>query len=336
MTANEQESYIEFTTIIGDGNGGPCILDCVPYCPQELIVKQYVGEKILSLDNLKKFMRTVPAGIPDSTIKSGLPVFISGRSEPFQNQTTVDMIEWLYERGHPVTIFSSGVGLKPKDAERLVTIPIEKFVLHLPDPYHKCENLIKLNDKFHCGAGKCKLCPKETGQIKYHGDDGCLKIRHAKIPYTQEYMETRRIIELNIEHLETMSMGWNFESNQCEGMARGNTPVRKTGRRACFFLEKPGYQVQPNGEVSFCCMVRGLTEIVGNLNENTYPELAAKHSKISHRLANDPNSICHRCLIGQKDYIYKFMKFKNRFLNGRSIMQVMAGGLLEDKNASGV
>jgi hypothetical protein len=277
----DQESYIEFTTMIGNGKGGPCIVKCLRYCPQELIVSQYKGEKILSLEMFKSLMRTVPVG---------MPVFFSGRSEPFQNQQTIDMIEWAHARGNPVTIFSTCTGLKPDDARRLVKIPLDKFVLHLPDAYG-----------------------------------------NAKIPQTQDYFETRSIIETNVKHLEYMNMGWKFASNQCEGMARENTPVRKKGRRACFFLEKPGYQVQPNGEVSFCCMVRGLTEIVGNLNENTYPELAARHAEISERLATDPRSICHRCLIGEKYWLWKLTEFKNKTFGGRSIMQALSGGLLEDK-----
>ena len=276
------ESYIEFTTMIGNGKGGHCVVNCLKYCPQELIVPQYKGDTALTLDSFKSLLHTVP---------EGLPVFFSGRSEPFQNQSTIDMIEWAHQQGHPITIFSTLTGLTPEHAQRLVKVPITKLVLHLPDAY-----------------------------------------KNAKIPnHSRQYQESRAIVEDGIENIEFMSMNKSFVSNQCEGMARETTTVRRRGRRSCIFLESPGYQVQPNGEVSFCCMVRGLTEIVGNLNKSTYPELAAKHPEISHRLANDPLSICHRCVVGQKYWLWKFMKFKEEVFNGRSIMQVLSNGLLEDR-----
>ena len=266
----EQNSYIEFTTQIG------CVVACLKYCPQELIVSQYVGERVLTLDIFKKILSTVPKEVD---------VFFSGRSEPFQNQETIDMIEWAHQQGHAITIFTTLTGLLPEHAKRLVKIPLTKLVLHLPDAY-----------------------------------------RNAKIPnHDPVYQETRAIVEDGIERMEYMNMGGMFLSNLCEGMARNNTPTRRAGRRACFFLEKPGYQVQPNGEVSFCCMVRGLSGIVGNLNTSTYPELAALHPGLSYHYSTDPESMCHRCVIGTNWWVAKGMAVKDKILNGKSIKEIVMG-----------
>lgn len=266
----EQGSYIEFTTQIG------CVVACLKYCPQELIVSQYKGERVLSFEMFKHLMATVPKEVE---------VFFSGRSEPFQNQEAIDMIEWAHQRGHKIVIFTTLTGLTPDHARRLVKIPLSKLVLHLPDAY-----------------------------------------RNAKIPnHTAQYQEARAIVEDGVERIEFMNMGGLFISHKCEGMARGDTPVRKTGRRACFFLEKPGYQVQPNGEVSFCCMVRGLCGIVGNLNDNTYSELAQRHHEMSLAMSTDPDSICHRCQVGEKYWFWWLMKVKEQLLNGRTIKQILAG-----------
>lgn len=262
--------YIEFTTQMG------CRVACLKYCPQELIVKNYKGEPKLSLAMFKKLLSTVPEEVD---------VFFSGVSEPFQNQETVDMIEWAHQQGHAITIFTTLTGLTPEHARRLVKIPLTKMVLHLPDAY-----------------------------------------RNAKIPnHDPMYQETRAIVEDGIERIEFMNMGGLFVSNLCEGMARNNTPTRRGGRRVCFFLEKPGYQVQPNGEVSFCCMVRGLSGIVGNLNTSTYPELAALHPAMSHHYSTDPDSICHRCVVGGSWWIARTMRVKDRILNGRTIKEIVMG-----------
>lgn len=264
-------SYLEITTQIG------CSVACLKHCPQELIVKNYRGNRVMSLEQFKGFIRTVP---------QGLPIFFSGLSEPFQNQEAVDMISWAYHaRGHPVSVFSTLTGLKPCDAERLCEIPIDKFVLHLPDAYG-----------------------------------------NAKIPnHSQEYKDTRAIIESGIEHIETMSMGWNFVSNRCEDMARGKITELKQGRRLCNFLESPAYQLLPNGDVFFCCMVRGLSEKVGSLHENTYPELASLHPDISYRLQTDPRSVCHICNVSEKYWIRRLIQKKNEMLHDKTIMQILAG-----------
>jgi len=314
----EQESYIEFTTTIGNGRGDFCVVNCRKYCPQELIVPHYMGDPVMTFDTFKSLMQTVPIG---------LPVFFSGRSEPFQNQSTIDMIEWAHKRGHPITIFSTLTGLTPEHAKRLVKIPITKLVLHLPDPIAPCEYF---KSGICCVGEMNGYCPKS--HFPFIVNTECGGVKNAKIPnHSPTYQATRAIIEDWNVPKEYMDMGPTFKSNLCEGMTRGNTRTQKSGKRSCIFLDAPGYQVQPNGDVSFCCMVRGLTEIVGNLNESTYAELAAKHAGISKRLANDPNSICHRCVVGQKYWLREFMKFKDRMFNGRSIMQVLSNGLLEDK-----
>jgi hypothetical protein len=215
------------------------------------------------------------------TVPNNLPIFFSGLCEPFQNTETTDMILYAHRQGHLISIFSTLTGLIPDNAYKIVSIPINKFVLHLPDAYG-----------------------------------------NAKIPQTQDYFETRSIIEMNVKHLEYMNMGWGFISNKCEDMARGKATLKK-GRRLCNFLESPAYQLLPNGNVYFCCMVRGLTEKVGSLYENTYTELNNKHGSISERLQKDPNSICHYCNVSEKYWLRKAIQKKNGLLHDRTIMQIL-------------
>lgn len=260
-------SYFEITTKIG------CSINCLKYCPQEKIIQSYKGNPLMTLDQFKDFMKTVP---------QNLPIFFSGLCEPFLNPQTTDMIMWAHHKGHPISIFSTLTGLSPTNACRLIDIPIDKFVLHLPDAYG-----------------------------------------NAKIPQTRDYFETRSIIETNIKHLEYMNMGWNFVSNCCEDMARGKVKDKKRGRRLCNFLESPAYQLMPNGNVYFCCMVRGLTERVGSLYENSYGELIDKYPVITERLQKDSDSICHYCNVSERYWIRKAIQKKNELLKGKTIMQLL-------------
>ena len=128
--------YLEITTQIG------CRVNCIKYCPQELIVKNYFGNRILLLDRFIELMYTVPTNIP---------ILFAGVSEPFQNQNCIDMIEWVHNRGNPVSVSSTLVGLTYDDCIRLCDIPLERFVLHLPDA---CGNAnIPITDEY----AKC-LC----------------------------------------------------------------------------------------------------------------------------------------------------------------------------------
>jgi hypothetical protein len=259
-------SYLEITTQIG------CRIGCLNYCPQEIIIKNYKGNKTMTFEQFKFLIETVPRT---------LPIFFSGLCEPFQNPETTDMILYANRIGHPISVFSTLTGLNPDNARKLIVVPIDKFVLHLPDAYG-----------------------------------------NAKIPQTQDYFETRSIIEMNVKHLEYMNMGWNFISNKCEDMARG-LAIHKNGRRLCNFLESPAYQLLPNGNVFFCCMVRGLTEMVGNLDNHTYMELAERHKRISERLQKDSESICHYCNVSEKYWLRRAIQKKNELLHDRTIMQLL-------------
>ena len=108
----------EITTRIG------CPVNCKKYCPQEVITKNYEGEKILTLENFKELIKSIP---------SNIPINFSGVCEPFVNPRTVDMIEYSNKLGHPIIIFSTLVGLSPPNADRISKIPFEEFILHLPD-----------------------------------------------------------------------------------------------------------------------------------------------------------------------------------------------------------
>jgi len=117
------EPYLEITTQIG------CRVNCIEYCPQEIIVQKHRGMKPLTLENFKEYITSVPPNVS---------IAFSGFSEPFQNQETTDMALWAAQT-HEVQVFSTLVGLTPEDAKRLVTIPFRYFCLHLPDACGKAQ-----------------------------------------------------------------------------------------------------------------------------------------------------------------------------------------------------
>ena len=112
--------HAEFTTQIG------CPIACLKYCPQEIIVKQYKGEKTLSFEMFKQFLSTIPKNVP---------ITFAGVSEPFQNTECVDMILYANDEGYKINVFSTLVGLNIEDTVRVCKVPFNLFELHLPDAY---------------------------------------------------------------------------------------------------------------------------------------------------------------------------------------------------------
>jgi hypothetical protein len=241
-------TYLSITTIVG------CPVQCLKYCPQELIVASYKGDKAMTLDMFRSFISTVPASTD---------LYIGGFSEPLVNQEAVAMMEWASTRGHRIRLFTTLVGFKREDVERLCRIPYEMVVLHLPDAFEISH--IPITDEYLYNLG-----------------------------YITKHVKNLRF--MNMGDLD-------FITNHREDVARGiDWGWHTTNKRFCAFMESPRYELMPNGEVYFCCECSCLTMRVGSLYENTYPELAAKHEALSRQYRNDMDSLCSRCCLSQSYY----------------------------------
>ena len=126
----QRKPHFEITTQIG------CRVNCIKYCPQEIITQNYEGERTLTLSNFMRLIQDVPASNP---------IIFSGLSEPFLNPETPYMMQAAHRLFHPIIVFSTLVGLTPTGANIIKDIPFERFTLHLPDPYN-VSNIPETND----------------------------------------------------------------------------------------------------------------------------------------------------------------------------------------------
>jgi hypothetical protein len=106
--------------------GVVCPNNCLQYCPKEVFIKNYPGDKsqLLSLADFKKILSTVPKSV---TIR------FSGFCEPFVNRDTIDMVKFAHASGHKVDIFTTLCGASAFEVDELIKIPVSTFCLHLPD-----------------------------------------------------------------------------------------------------------------------------------------------------------------------------------------------------------
>jgi radical SAM protein with 4Fe4S-binding SPASM domain len=102
---------------------GACPVECF-YCPQNAFQSKYNGPKQLSLDVFKATLKNIPVDIA---------IGFSGYSEPFANKDAVCMVEYAFEMGYHVLLFTTLTGLSLDDIVRLGKFDYDHVCLHLPD-----------------------------------------------------------------------------------------------------------------------------------------------------------------------------------------------------------
>jgi len=198
---------------------------------------------VMSLEDFKTCVDKTP---------KGTEIAFSGFSEPFLNPKCIEMIEYAYEKGHPVSVYTTLVGASMDDIKRLGKIRFYDFVMHLPDK----EMTIKINDEY-----LAKLRAVSRLKISATHD------KHACC-FAEVDKRVRDIIgkSMNVEDF--------VRPNTRAGYIKASG-IRKKGWIAC---RKCGGAlnhnvVLPNGDVVMCCMDFGQRHAFGNLLKQSYKEI---------------------------------------------------------------
>lgn len=254
---------MEFTTSIDTQNG--CVVDCV-FCPQRTLQKSYKGERFMTLDNFKKAVDKLPQEVR---------VTFAGFTEPWLNKDCTDMVLYAHEKGHPISIFTTGIGMSIDDIERIKHIPFAGnpngcFTLHLPDQERKAkhpitkryieviEHIGKIQNQIHNFTTMC------MGTV--HED-----VRHV-FPSAPVYDMWSRAGNLVGEMI--------MKPELLERKAEWKIANHGEKQMTCGCLEKMYHNVMlPNGDVSLCCMDYGLKHILGNLYEQSYEDIVPENNQ---------------------------------------------------------
>jgi len=248
---------MEFTTSIDTKNG--CVVDCV-FCPQRTLQKSYKGERFLSLDNFKKAVDKIPEEIR---------VTFAGFTEPWLNPKCTDMLLYAHEKNHPISVFTTGIGMNVDDVEKIKNIPYAGnpnggFVLHLPDQERKAKHpitdrYIKVIEKFAEVQNEIQnftlMCMGTVHE----------SVRHVfpEAPTYQMWSRAGNLLGESIMKPELLNRKDEYKS-----VYHGDQPM------TCGCLEKLYHNIMlPNGDVSLCCMDYGLEHILGNLLEQDYVDV---------------------------------------------------------------
>lgn len=247
---------MEVTTIIPEKG---CVVDCA-FCPQRILERTYKGERRLTLDNFKLLIDKIPTDVR---------ITFAGFTEPWLNSRATDMVLYAHEQGHPVSVFTTGVGMQIEDLERMIHIPFAGnpnggFTFHLPDAEH---------------LAKHPITPKYIQMIEW------LKENHHRIQNfsTMSMGPVHPQISKYFNWAPTFDM-WSRAGNLVREALlkpelinlkdRWNAIYHGPAPKTCKCDEHLYHNVLlPNGDVSLCCMDYGLEHILGNLYQQEYVDI---------------------------------------------------------------
>ena len=253
---------MEFTTSIDVKNG--CVVDCV-FCPQRTLQESYKGERFLSLDNFKLSLDKIPKEVR---------ITFAGFTEPWLNPKCTDMVLYAHEKGHPISIFTTGIGMTLDDLEKIKHIPFAgapngSFTLHLPDTERKAKHpitdkYIKLIERFGELKNEIHNFQVMTMGTVHESVSHIFPTAHSPEMWSRAGNLSREMI-LKPELLN--------RSNEFKSVYHGDKP------KTCGCIEKLYHNViLPNGDVSLCCMDYGLKNIIGNIFTQSYEEIVPKYN----------------------------------------------------------
>ncbi len=255
---------LEITTSIPEKG---CPINCV-FCPQDKLVKSYKSFKSLRLEDFKLLLDKVPKEII---------IVFAGFTEPFLNKYCADMILYAHEKGHKISVFTTGVNLSKDDYDKIKGIPFQSaqggFVLHLPDAegytYHPVE-------KYTSDLQKKRF----ADLLNYISEEPPSNFSIVTMGTLPEII--KQIFPNTIKQ-QMWSRAGNLERK--EGVLSAEV---KTNPCSCNCYEKLYHNVLlPNGDIVLCCMDYGLKNVLGNLFREEYEDIIP---------VNDtPFELCKHC-----------------------------------------
>lgn len=266
---------LEITTHMG------CSINC-RYCPQKLLLGRYFEydknrKNELSLEDFKVCVDKLPAGTR---------IDFSGMAEPWLNPACTDMVLYAAEKGFPITVYTTLVGMTPDDFERIQNVDFQEFVLHIPDDQENShipitEEYLELLERVI--QTEADGIPLVTGYSCHAGIHSAIK---ELVPKDSELIT------------ELADRAGNLDSDQLESK-------KNEGDFVCVNcgLELNHNVLLPDGTVLLCCMDYGMEHILGNLLEQSYEEILSSAEAVRVRQGmhgdGENNILCRTCTNGR-------------------------------------
>ena len=236
---------MEITTVVG------CKVNC-DFCPQKSFLQEYQSPKRkLTLDDFKLAVDKMP---------NEVIIIFAGFSEPFLNADCTRMILYAHEKGHPICVFTTAVGMTVQDVELIKHIPYSAFphggfTVHLPD---------------HRRLAKINVTPEYLQVLQNLKDAGIQNFSVMSMD----------LIDPKIEHIFPQSavrmpkMNSRAGNLVKEGVQENYTTASYDGPVICGRDEYIYNNVMlPNGDIVLCCQDYHMDHILGNIYEQSFADI---------------------------------------------------------------
>lgn len=255
-----------------------CRVNC-KYCPQELFLKSYYQKQdrpeYMSLEDYKKCL----SRLPKNTI-----IAFEGFVEPFLHPQAVEMIEYTWQQGYDMDLYTTFVGLTKEGFERIRNIPFHYVVLHTPDEREYAK--IPMTKEYF------EILDMALEQRKPNGTHFIDTANCQGVPHRDVLKHTEGRLRIMSELYDRAG---NLEHDEClKSSEEINGPAYCTRINRIL-----NYNVLlPDGTVVLCNFDFGMKHVLGNLLEETYEEIM--HGESMRRIVEALNSdkgdlLCRKC-----------------------------------------
>ncbi len=253
---------LEVSTVVG------CRMGC-SVCPQATHVRSYAGrgDRHMTLATFQRCLATVPRRVE---------VMFAGMAEPWLNRDATSMVEHASSLGHPISLYSTLVGMTQDDVVRLSRVTMRtSLCVHLPDA---------------------------AGDMHLDVDDAYLATLRSVVATLPHHFVLFGALHPRVRAV----LGHDVRDDTAGTFSRAGNLVerripRKTGALACSACgPKIDHNVLlPSGDVALCCQVYDLKHVIGNLTTMTYDELftSEAYATVMRGLAGDESVdlACRTC-----------------------------------------
>lgn len=238
-----------------------CPINCVD-CPQALLRSKYTGRRMMDFEDYKKAIDKVPTEVR---------IDFSGMCEPFVNPHCADMILYAAEKGHPLALYTTLQGATEEDYQKLKNVKYEVTTIHVPDcdnrsTFNITDEYLELLHKWPCDNYSCHGNLEPRVQPYLQRNKGYITYMHDRAGNVEGRKHHQ--IELN-KKVVCCNCGLRLDHNV----------------------------LLPDGTVLMCCMDYGMTEVFGNLFEQSYMEVLNSETACLARgkMIDVVECLCRKC-----------------------------------------
>jgi radical SAM protein with 4Fe4S-binding SPASM domain len=241
------------------------------YCPQKIHVNNYTAKTRhtqMTFADFKKMLSTVPKEVE---------IVFAGMAEPWLNKWCTDMVNYTFEQGYQVGVYTTTSGMTMKDVIGIHNLPFKFFTLHLPDA---------------------------DGIMRLKVDEKYLKV----LEKVHELIDCQTMVIGKLHPLVEEITGPVQDGSPGLFSRAGNLKTlainRKKGVLQCSACgPKIDHNVLlPNGDVLLCCMDYGQEHVIGNLLHMDYSDLfkSDEYLRVMEGLKDEnSNILCRKCEVSE-------------------------------------